>query len=91
MVNDIPENKPKAKRKPAAETADIELDINFELIERRRTVRSIPCPEAIECNDEESWSTWNELMSRPVELDAKAAMTKIRQLLRKEPRAGDET
>jgi hypothetical protein len=43
---------------PRLEKVDIELELNIELIERRRHVRTIPCPEAQERNDEESWSDW---------------------------------
>jgi hypothetical protein len=50
----------------AEERADIELQINLDLVERRKSVRPIPAPEAIECDDEESWSTWNELMDPKV-------------------------
>jgi hypothetical protein len=40
------------------EKVDIELEVNVELIERRQYVRTIPCPDALERNDEESWSDW---------------------------------
>jgi len=39
-------------------TVDIEIEVNPELIERRRFIRTIPCPEAVEHNDEETWSDW---------------------------------
>lgn len=89
MATDPPVDRPKTQGVPSLESADLELDINFELIERRRTVRLIPCPEATEHNDEESWSTWNELMAKPVQQDAKEAMTTLRRLLRRKTPPGD--
>jgi hypothetical protein len=47
---------------PTPQPAKLEVLMNTDLLERRRTIRPIPCPEAIELNDEESWSAWNELM-----------------------------
>ncbi|WP_342618376.1 hypothetical protein [Rhodoferax sp. GW822-FHT02A01] len=49
---------------PLLSQAEIEMLLNPELIERRRHLRRIPCPEAIELDDEASWSTWNELAAQ---------------------------
>lgn len=89
MATDPSGDSPKTTGVPSLESADLELDINFDLIERRRSVRLIPCPEAIECNDEESWSTWTELMAQPPKQDAKTAMTTLRRLLRRKSQPGD--
>ena len=89
MATDPSGDSPKITGAPSLDSADLDLDINFDLIERRRTVRLIPCPEAIERNDEESWSTWNELMAQPLKQDAKAAMTTLRRLLRRKTQPGD--
>ena len=42
-------------------TVDLEIEVNPELIERRRHVRAIPCPIAEECVDEQTWSDWMSL------------------------------
>lgn len=89
MATDTPGDSPKIQGLPSLESTDLDLDINFDLIERRRTVRLIPCPEAIERNDEESWSTWTQLMEQPAKQDAKAAMTTLRRLLRRKSQPGD--
>jgi hypothetical protein len=52
---------------PLLQAAELDMLLNVDLIERRRSIRSIPCPEAIELDDEASWSTWNELMGQPVD------------------------
>jgi hypothetical protein len=89
MANDTTSGKAKKKSDFSLGAVDIELEINFELIERRRSVRAIPCPEAVERNDEESWSTWHDLMAEPPKQDAKAAMAKLKRLLRRRPHSGD--
>ncbi|WP_158558888.1 hypothetical protein [Rhodoferax lacus] len=48
-------------KRPLLERAEIDMLLDADLIERRNFVRLIPCPEAIERDDDESWSTWNEL------------------------------
>ncbi len=99
MTRDASSDPPPAGSTLLQETADIALEINFDLIERRRSVRPIPCPEAVERDDEESWSTWNELMAQPVarparqpsrqpakqpaDQSASAAMATLRHLLRR--------
>ena len=49
---------------PALLRADVDLpeEDDFGLLERRRATRLLPCPDAVECDDEASWSQWNELM-----------------------------
>lgn len=89
MTDDAAEGNPKARAATQRVTADIELEINFDLIERRRSIRPIPCPEAIEQNDEESWSTWSELMALPVEQTASEALATLRELLRRKVPPGD--
>jgi hypothetical protein len=49
---------------PLVSQAEIDWLLNPELIERRAKLRPIPCPEAVELDDEESWSTWNELAAQ---------------------------
>jgi len=49
---------------PLLSQAEVEMLLNPELIERRRFLRRIPCPEAVELDDEATWSTWNELSSQ---------------------------
>jgi hypothetical protein len=76
--------KPEASNGPLLTASDIEAQLAAELIERRRSVRTIPCPEAIERDDEESWSTWNELMAQPMEQSKVAkAMAAVVNLLRR--------
>jgi hypothetical protein len=42
---------------------DIDLEIDLELFERRKYVRRIPCPDAVERSDEEVWTDWDQLTS----------------------------
>jgi hypothetical protein len=59
---------------------------NPDLLERRKSIRPIPCPEATEHNDAESWSTWNALMAEHTEQHASdAAIAKVHSLLRRKP------
>ena len=72
----------RANNGPLLQPAEIEMLLNTDLIERRRSVRTIPCPDAIECDDEESWSAWNELMAQPAEQSKVAkAMAAVVHLL----------
>jgi len=41
--------------------SDIDLEIDLEMFERRRYIRRIPCPDAVERNDEEAWTDWDQL------------------------------
>jgi hypothetical protein len=41
--------------------SDIDRKIDQEMSERRRYIRSIPCPHAIESNDPEVWTDWDQL------------------------------
>jgi hypothetical protein len=43
--------------------SDIDLEIDLEMFERRRYIRRIPCPDAVERNDEEAWTDWDQLSS----------------------------
>lgn len=75
--------KPKAVPSEGVDLVDIEVAINFDLIERRKSVRPIPVAEAVERDDEESWSTWMELTAQQdLEVKSKSAIAKLRQLLR---------
>lgn len=49
---------------PLLSQAEIEMLLNPELIERRRFLRRIPCPDAVELDDEATWSAWNELSAQ---------------------------
>jgi hypothetical protein len=89
MTYEAADGNPKARAAVQRVTADLELEINFDLIERRRSIRPIPCPEAVEHNDEESWSTWSELMALPVEQTASEALATLRELLRRKVQPGD--
>jgi hypothetical protein len=86
----MPSESPNARAKTRVGIAALEVQIDFEveinpdLIERRKSLRPIPVPEAIERNDEESWSTWSELTAQQVrEAASKSAVAKLRQLLRR--------
>lgn len=85
-------SRPKAKQAPPApvECVAIETLVNLDLIERRKSVRPIPAPEAIEHNDEATWSTWSELAALHDQKAASAsAMEKLRQLLRRNAKGRD--
>jgi hypothetical protein len=41
--------------------SDIDLEIDLEMFERRSSIRRIPCPEAVERNDEAVWTDWDQL------------------------------
>jgi hypothetical protein len=43
--------------------SDIDLEIDLEMFERRRYVRRIPCPDAVERSDDEAWTDWDQLAS----------------------------
>jgi hypothetical protein len=84
----------KGKQKVAApapaELLDPNVAIDSELIERRRRVRTIPVPEAVERNDEESWSTWSELSAEQDKAAESAlAVAKLRQMLRSKAQGRD--
>lgn len=82
MVNNPKSDKHKTGPPGPVEVVDIELVINLDLIERRKSVRPIPAPEAIESNDEETWSTWSELAALHDQQAARlSAVAKLRQLL----------
>lgn len=51
-----------AADRPQHKRPDIDLEIDLEMFERRRYVRRIPCPDAVERNDEEAWTDWDQLM-----------------------------
>ena len=53
--NSAPANDPQTTR------SDIDLEIDLEMFERRNSIRRIPCPDAIERNDEEVWTDWDQL------------------------------
>jgi hypothetical protein len=75
---------------PTVEVVDIELVLNLDLIERRKFVRPIPAAEAIEHNDEETWSTWSELAAlHDQQAESNSAMEKLRQLLRRNAQGRD--
>jgi hypothetical protein len=72
------------------ERADLELNINTDLVERRRFGRAIPTPEAIEHDDEETWSTWNELATQQEQEAVSAtAVAKLRLLLHRKAGGGE--
>jgi hypothetical protein len=85
------------KHKPAPPTppapvlaVDLELVVNLDLIERRKSVRPIPAPEAIEHNDEETWSTWSELAAlHDQQAASNSAITRLRQLLSRKAQGRD--
>jgi hypothetical protein len=56
------QNTAAAKDQPALRS-DIDLEIDLELFERRRFIRRIPCPDAIERSDEQVWTDWDQLTS----------------------------
>lgn len=47
-----------SSKTPVHTQVDIELDVDIEMVERRSSIRTIPCPEAVERDDEASWSDW---------------------------------
>jgi hypothetical protein len=49
-ANDVPQTR-----------SDIDLEIDLELFERRNSIRRIPCPDAIERDDEAIWTDWDLL------------------------------
>lgn len=92
MPTDPPKPNPRTHSAAPVEPVDFEVEINPDLIERRKSVRAIPVPEAIERNDEESWSTWSELTARQDrEAASKSAVAKLRQLLRRMARGGENS
>jgi hypothetical protein len=42
-------------------------DVDLQLIERRKAIRLLPCPVAIERDDDETWSQWDELMAQAIQ------------------------
>lgn len=75
--------KRKAVHAVAVEFVDIDVAINPDLVERRKSVRPIPVAEAVERDDEESWSTWMELTAQQdQDVKSKTAVAKLRQLMR---------
>ena len=50
-----------AANDPQTTRSDIDLEIDLEMFERRNSIRRIPCPDAIERNDEEVWTDWDQL------------------------------
>jgi hypothetical protein len=46
---------------PPQGRSDIDLEIDLEMFERRRYIRRIPCPDAVERNDEQAWTDWDQL------------------------------
>ena len=68
--------------KTVVPSGSVDLAIDPDLIERRRFVRPIPAPEAIERNDDESWSNWNELCAQQdKEAEHAAVVVKLRQMI----------
>lgn len=60
-----------------------ETVLDVELLERRRLVRPLPAPVAVEHDDEETWATWNALLDRQVQDAAiAAAVAQLRCQLR---------
>jgi hypothetical protein len=49
-ANDVPQTR-----------SDIDLEIDLELFERRSSIRRIPCPDAVERDDEAVWTDWDLL------------------------------
>jgi hypothetical protein len=79
-----------AANAPLLQAAEVEMHVDIDLIERRRTIRPLPCPEAVELNDEASWSTWNELMGQQIERSAAAlAKASFLSLFRRKLHAHD--
>ena len=50
-----------AENSPHQVRPDIDLEIDLELFERRRYIRRIPCPDAVERDDEQAWTDWDQL------------------------------
>lgn len=66
---------------PAARSAAPGREPDPDLMERRRCVRSIPCPDASEHTDDLTWFTWLRLMEKHDKPQAGAPRTRMPQRL----------